>query len=401
MVSVSDRVHHPSMPSKPSDAATSASQAAARPLRRRGTDRVIGGVAAGIADYFNIDPLLVRAAFVGLMIFGGAGLVLYVGAWLLIPVEGGDDSIAEAAMRRLGFTPGGMSTSLVLLALLLFLAFVVFPQSQPAYGGPYPGDYISNPVVLIAAMVVIGILLLRRGGSRSTAAAVAPARDTAVHAPTERTVLVREPRVRVPRGPLGWYALAAALLGIGLLAMLDITTDATVMPGQFFGLLLAIVGIGLVIGSWWGNARLLILPALLLLPIAIFASFIRVPLEGGTGGQVFAPATVEELRDEYRMAGGHLTLDLRRLDAGEDPVRISASIGVGELEVRLPLDSQVEIVSRVGAGLSDVLETFQGGTDLESRYVRGDGGPTFILDLGVGVGQVAVYEWALQNWEVD
>ena len=59
-----------------------------RLLRRRATDRVIGGVAAGIADYLNIDPVLVRAVFVGLVIFGGAGLVLYLGAWLLIPVEG-------------------------------------------------------------------------------------------------------------------------------------------------------------------------------------------------------------------------------------------------------------------------------------------------------------------------
>ena len=49
---------------------------------------MIGGVAAGIADYLNIDPVLVRAVFVGLVVFGGAGVVLYLVAWLLIPVEG-------------------------------------------------------------------------------------------------------------------------------------------------------------------------------------------------------------------------------------------------------------------------------------------------------------------------
>ena len=59
-----------------------------RLLRRRTSDRVLGGVAGGLGDYFNIDPLLVRIGFVGLMIFGGAGLVLYVVAWLLIPAEG-------------------------------------------------------------------------------------------------------------------------------------------------------------------------------------------------------------------------------------------------------------------------------------------------------------------------
>ena len=71
-----------------------------RLLRRRATDRVIGGVAAGIADYLNVDPVLIRAAFVGLVIFGGAGLVLYLGAWLLIPVEGHDESPLEQVLPR-------------------------------------------------------------------------------------------------------------------------------------------------------------------------------------------------------------------------------------------------------------------------------------------------------------
>ena len=77
-----------------------------RLLRRRATDRVIGGVAAGIADYLNIDPVLVRAVFVGLVVFGGAGVVLYLGTWLLIPVEGQDQSPFEQALQRVGRLPG-------------------------------------------------------------------------------------------------------------------------------------------------------------------------------------------------------------------------------------------------------------------------------------------------------
>jgi phage shock protein PspC (stress-responsive transcriptional regulator) len=75
-------------------------QAAQSPrlLRRRATNRVIGGVAAGIADYMNIDPVLVRAIFVGLVVFGGAGVLLYLGAWLLIPVQGQDQSPLEQAV---------------------------------------------------------------------------------------------------------------------------------------------------------------------------------------------------------------------------------------------------------------------------------------------------------------
>ena len=49
------------------------------------TDRKIGGVCGGIAEYFNIDSLLVRVAFL-LCIFGfGGGLVAYIVLWLLAP----------------------------------------------------------------------------------------------------------------------------------------------------------------------------------------------------------------------------------------------------------------------------------------------------------------------------
>jgi hypothetical protein len=48
--------------------------AARPPLRRSGTDRMIGGVAGGLADYSGIDPLLWRVGFIGLTVAGGAGM---------------------------------------------------------------------------------------------------------------------------------------------------------------------------------------------------------------------------------------------------------------------------------------------------------------------------------------
>lgn len=380
----------PAMTSEQPEGATSATQPAGRPLRRRATDRVIGGVAAGIADYLNVDPLLIRALFVGLVIFGGAGLVLYVGAWLLIPVEASDDSIVDSALRRLGLVPRGLLTTLAVIGIVLFIGFVVLP-SGGYYGGP-AGLYVDPTLLLLALLVIVGIALLRRGGSQSAAVA-AHGPETAASAIIQRTVVVREPRPRIPRGPLGWYAVAAALIGIGLFAIIDNASDVTVMPGQFFGLVLAIIGIGLVIGSWWGNARLLILPAILVLPIAWAASYLTVPLEGGTGEQQFAPVTTQELADEYRMVGGRLTLDLRELDAGNEPIRISASIAVGTLTVFLPTEAQVEIDSHVGAGGSNILGSGQNGTDVTERYVRGESGPHFVLDLGAGIGYIWVEEY--------
>ena len=64
-------------------------------LYRTREGRVIAGVCAGLAAYFSIDPTLVRLAFAVLTIFGGAGLLLYLVAWIVIPDEGDGASIAE------------------------------------------------------------------------------------------------------------------------------------------------------------------------------------------------------------------------------------------------------------------------------------------------------------------
>ena len=56
---------------------------------------------AGIAAYFGIDPTLVRLAFALFTIFGGAGVLLYLVAWIVIPEEDGDgSSIAESFVSK-------------------------------------------------------------------------------------------------------------------------------------------------------------------------------------------------------------------------------------------------------------------------------------------------------------
>jgi len=56
-------------------------------LRRSSTDRVIGGVCAGLADYLNTDTLLVRIIFLILGIMTGMGFFVYMLLWVLVPVE--------------------------------------------------------------------------------------------------------------------------------------------------------------------------------------------------------------------------------------------------------------------------------------------------------------------------
>ena len=64
-------------------------------LRRHTDEKMLGGVAAGVARHFDFDVSLVRLAFVALALFGGSGLVLYIVAWVVVPAD--DPSVAEAA----------------------------------------------------------------------------------------------------------------------------------------------------------------------------------------------------------------------------------------------------------------------------------------------------------------
>jgi phage shock protein C len=72
-----------------------------RPLRRPQIGRMFAGVAAAVAARFGIDVTIVRVGFAALTILGGAGVPLYVAAWLLIPDEGTAVSIGQQWTRAL------------------------------------------------------------------------------------------------------------------------------------------------------------------------------------------------------------------------------------------------------------------------------------------------------------
>ena len=441
---------------------TQRTAAPGRLLRRRTSDRVIGGVAGGLGDYFNVDPLLIRIGFVGLMLFGGAGVVLYVIAWLLVPIDGQDVSPVEAVVRRIGLTPHLIGwIAVVVVALFIFS---ILPMGGPLddsgnlYIGPLPG---IDPSYLVWAVpvIVVGYLLFRRRETSPATAGVADGRDTSIveglirrvgltpvriivvavvgvavlllinswnlDIPSDGGLLwavaiivvgfllirrrdtspsgsafasapamiapPRAPAVRRPPSPLAWYAYAAVLIAVGVLALVSQLGNVEVEPAQFFGAALAVMGIGLVIGAWWGRARILILLALLLMPLAVGASFVTAPLEGGVGVPRFAPANAAELRDEYRLLAGTLTLDLTELSVGRRPVTIAGSVAFGQLVVILPRDASIDLRGRAGAGQVTFFDQYDAGTALDDVYVRHHQyGTTYILDLEVGIGEVLV-----------
>jgi phage shock protein C len=71
------------------------------PLYRPVHDRMLAGVASGVARYFGVDVTVVRIIFAVLAVVGGAGVPLYLAGWLLIPDEGSDQSIASSFIQSI------------------------------------------------------------------------------------------------------------------------------------------------------------------------------------------------------------------------------------------------------------------------------------------------------------
>ena len=69
-------------------------------MHRSKKGQLVAGVCAGLGEYFQVDPTLIRLGFAVLSIFGGAGILLYLIAWIILPEEEEDTSIAENLISK-------------------------------------------------------------------------------------------------------------------------------------------------------------------------------------------------------------------------------------------------------------------------------------------------------------
>src|SRR4051812_11503002 len=91
-------------------------------LERSSSSRVVAGVSGGLGRYFDLNPAVFRLGFVVLTLLGGAGVLVYLAALLVIPVEGNEQSIASqvlAERRERPWPVVGLGLAGVALILLL------------------------------------------------------------------------------------------------------------------------------------------------------------------------------------------------------------------------------------------------------------------------------------------
>jgi signal transduction histidine kinase len=230
-----------SFPAPDAGARTASGPAPEGPVRRAGRsaeDRMIGGVAGGLAEHLGLEPLHVRIAFVVAAALGGFGLVLYAALWMILPVgphlEQASPGV-EAATRqgkRQGRT-GRLTDAGPLVAMLVLALGVLFLLQ-----GWLGGSLLFWPVLL--GVLGLGVLWWQADEAQ---------RERWIDS-TGRIDLVR---AVVGRGGLASYARLVAGLAL-LLAALGLFAVQSGRLGVARDVLLAgvlgVVGLALIVGPW-------------------------------------------------------------------------------------------------------------------------------------------------------
>ncbi len=203
----------------------------------------------------------------------------------------------------------------------------------------------------------------------------------------------RPPKTRMFLGPI---TVGILLAYAGVLLIGDSAGWFIVEPVIAFAGAIGIVGLALLLSSWFGRSRgLVFLGAALIVPLLI-ASVIRFDIHDGAGERFIDVDTTAELASPYTLGAGDLNLDLQDLElAPGETVTVQAEVSFGELSVIVPRDVNLEMTARVQGGESNLLGNrqegfnFDAGLRTEVADVQADT-PTLILDLEVGFGYVEV-----------
>lgn len=189
---------------------------------RSRSDRIVAGVAAGIAERLRIDPVVIRLAFVVLAFAGGLGIVVYLLAWLIVPDT-------DPSANR----PDGSATGVRQIVSVGLIVAGVMVLSRKA------GLWFSDPAAWSVGFVAFGsaILWTRTDSGRARVARLAS------KLPRTRTDLLSgRSKGRLAAGIL----LVVAGMGIFLAA----NTSLAALRNVAFGVMVTAIGLGLAFGPW-------------------------------------------------------------------------------------------------------------------------------------------------------
>ncbi len=400
-------------------------------LRRASHPRMVAGVAEGLSRHLDIDPLLIRIIFGALTVFGGAGIVLYLIAWLTIPSDDAYDSPASGALRQdpervmvaglslaaiagavtllgaIGFaTPRPWAVITVSLVALVLFALFSRRGGQPRPSGPQATPYTgavagstpdttdntdaattaSSPVVSPDERAAEVSAWWQRAGDSGSSPP--PGRFAPAVPPPP---LPRNPRLRSRLTPI---ALALMILTLGGIWFAD-AAGADVHPSVYPGSVLAITAAALLLGSWCGRAKLLI--PIGLLSALVTAGFVVVG-PGPYGERVYAPTTAAAVQSRYEHGAGRLVVNLDEVRdiTNLDGRSIVVDSHVGQVQVIVPTSVDAEIRAHVTGGEitgAAVVEDVGNGGQQAVIEARGDDRPHVVIHVDLTFGQIEIFRF--------
>lgn len=386
---------------------------ATRPVRPREGGK-IGGVCVALGRRYGVDPVLLRVAFAVGAFYGGAGLLLYLVGWLVLPKE------AEASDGRAKSRPTSTPVVLFILCMLLPLSFVVW-------------DF-AGVLGLVAG--VTGLYLLHRHRSDKAPAVETPSEQpVATESAAGHTWVypgagqrTTEPTAQEQdenRDPPAWDPLGAApfawdlpepdaaepepepeppvrrsvtLVTVGLAMLAGGVGFALGMaPAAALATALGVLGLGMIAGAFLRGGRGLIGFAVPVALLAVAFSLLPTGPWRGVSDTVVEPTNVQQVQPNYEASVGNVELHLNELQLPSDgtPLHTSANVGLGNISVYVPENVDVQVTCSADRGHVDCLGVERGGRELresaEDLGADGPGGGRMNLELEVGTGNVEVH----------
>ncbi len=331
---------------------------------RRG--RLIGGVCSGLGAHFDVDPILFRIAFVGLAVFSGVGVVLYLAILLLVPEEG-----AGRAPIRLGRSSWLSVLGVVVVVVAVGIALQA--AGHAGHRGAWGLGVGISSLVLVGSVATLVWLGLRRS------------RGEQEHASADRRL----------------FGSLAFVVAIAAWSVLFAVAGAWLagIDGRLAAWMVVAVGAALVLSAFTGRGRRLVLPTVAFaVSVAVIAAA-HVDLHGGVGERIYRPHLLSEVRPDYRLGAGHLEVDLREVAFPPGDTYLHVRLGVGEIVVLVPRGVCVATSAQIGGGYAGALEQRSAGLDVNwsERPLPPPNTPRLVLSGDVGLGALLVADHPIEH----
>ncbi|WP_433529868.1 PspC domain-containing protein [Micromonospora sp. CA-263727] len=208
----------------------------------------------------------------------------------------------------------------------------------------------------------------------------------------------KPPKKPRERSALGAVTFSLIFIALGVVCLLDVLGVFGIGASAYFAAALAVIGLGLLVGTWFGRARWLIalglVTAAALGMATIAESYDRV--RGVDGSVTWAPTDHRDLAVRYEQSFADAVLDLRAIDFSQQDTEITVVINFGEATVVVPPNVDVTATAQLTAGDANIFGTQRAwGMDNQPRETvdlgaDGPGGGKLRLNLHVNAGHMEV-----------